>query len=500
MKIKFIAAAALALCSSASFAAAAKISCIETATTSGSVTIPAHVNIVNTCAPSQVLYVAGSSALGSAISGAVSTLFKPDTMITVTDSSGLFNASNTVAYFGKSAATDKYISVIYNKNNGSAAGVNQVMVKIGKTAALSLPEANVVKPGALSATAANTCADTTASTTAPKSVSCASIGVVQADLAITDVAPNELYKLDPLAAKTKFSALTNKVLGLQGFGIAVNWNFYQALQTQNLADKLIPSTCVAGDITAACQPTIRRADYSTLVTRNAVTKGASIFIPGSTEKLVLARRDDLSGTQATSNIYFGNGACGVAPGTSTSLGGAMAFVSADNTPATTLLEVRDLAVSSDVTTALTASTGYSIGMVALSSSKNIAANTWNFVKIDGQSPNYLPDGTPAYKGRTAFANGFYPIAVTSYATYHTANMAKLTDKLTMINTLVTGMADSAKSDLSGVAYLDGKEDTDAAKPKQSKYMRGTDNGSRKDKAGVLLAGTANNNCSPLIRK
>lgn len=477
MKIKFIAAAALALCSSASFAAV-KVICDTTT----------PLKMANTCVPETVLYVAGSSALGAAITGVIPTLFKDGAYTTISDTSATFNSSNTTAYYGISTTTNKRLYVVYNKNNGSAAGVNQVMVKIGKTAADSLPEATVVKVGPTVA-GANTCVELGTSTTAAPKVSCATVAPTQADLAITDVAPRELYKLDPKAAKTKFSALTNKALGLQGFGVAVNWNFYQALQTQNVADKLIPSTCVAGDITAACQPTIRALDYATLVTKNPpVVKGASIFIPNDNTALVLARRDDLSGTQATSNIFFGNGACGVIPLKSTNLGGAMEFISSADFPeagpnAAKLIS-KDLAVSGDVTTALGASTGYSIGVVGLSSSKNIAASTWNFVKIDGQSPNYLPDGTAAYKGRTAFANGHFPIAVTSYATFHTANLTKVADKLALVDIVIKGMADSSKSDLAGVAYLDGKEETDLTKPKQSKVQRGLDG----------------NNCSPMVRK
>ena len=60
MKIKLIAAAVMALCSTASFAAAG-VACVTTDALS----------MVNTCAPEATLYIAGSSALGGALSTVV---------------------------------------------------------------------------------------------------------------------------------------------------------------------------------------------------------------------------------------------------------------------------------------------------------------------------------------------------------------------------------------------------------------------------------------------
>ena len=495
MKLKLIAAAALAMTSSVSFAATS-LAC-DTTTAE---------KMVNTCAPEASLFVAGSSALGGNINAILPDLFdNTKTLVKIVDTSATGtangNKSATTAWYGTSKAaatggTAKRVFVIYNNNNGSAAGVSLVMGKLGKTG--NPVEANIVTVGPTK-NVANTCTvDATTATTYTSTtvngntinyyiVNCTQTADSLADLAFTDVRAQELYSLYSIAAKAKVADYVQVPIGIQGFGLAVNWPMYQALQTAQKG-KNLPSTCNAGDTTAACVPNIRRVDYATLVTdvMPAANKSAALF--GLDDSLItLARRDDLSGTQATSNIFFANNACGNIPLKSTNLGGKLDLV---GTVDTAKFKSTMSATSIGVKSALGASTGYVIGMLGLEDRSStsswptgpVKASTYNFVKIDNYSPLFNADGTVAYKARTAFANGDYPIAVTSYAVYPKLLDTKPSEKTVLAKFVFNAMRDSTKGDQTGLAYLDGATDADANKPKQSKVKQ--PNG---------------NNCSPLIR-
>jgi hypothetical protein len=492
MKMKLIAAAALAMTSSLSFAATV-LTC-DTTTAA---------KMTNTCLPEASLFVAGSSALGGNINAILPDLFdttKRLIKIVDTSASGVANgnAAATTAWYGTSKAgatggVAKRVYVVYNNNNGSAAGVSLVMGKLAKTG--NPPEANVVNVGPTK-TIPNTCVDaaTPTSTTTINGISiahdvvnCSQTLDRNADLAFTDVRVQELYALYAMAAKAKVADAVQVPLGMLGFGLAVNWNMYQALQTAQ-SGKNLPASCVAGDLTAACVPNIRRIDYATLVTSVMPDSNKSAKLFGLDDSLItLARRDDLSGTQATSNMFFANNACGNVPLKSTNLGGKLDIVgTVDQAKFKSVMHN----TSSAVRTALGSSTGYAIGMANLewrtgSSWPNgpVKASTYNFVKIDNYSPLFNADGSVAYKARTAFANGDYPLAVTAYAVYPKLFDTKPSDKTTLAKFVFNAMKDSTKGDMNGLAYIDGVADAaDSTTPKQ---------------ANVKQPG--GNNCSPLIR-
>jgi hypothetical protein len=321
MKLKVIAAACMAMCASSAFAVVANVACVTTdtqvtnAVTGLTSTVPGAVMMVNTCAPEAKMFIAGSSALGSTLSAVVSAdLFDTTTqpIITVKDTSTSAQAANTTGWYGMSKAgltngVSKRLYVVYNKNNGSAAGVSIMLAKPA-----TIPEATVVTVGPVSAKVANTCvASATANT-----VNCAASDVVTAgDLAISDVHPNELYKLYATAT-AKVSTLTTTPLALQGMGLGVSFELYKALQVRNIAEGLYPASlatpCTGGDLRAVCQPSVRSADYASLITKAGAIKSAATFLgdAADTTPLTLARRDDLSGTQASSNIFFANNSCG----------------------------------------------------------------------------------------------------------------------------------------------------------------------------------------------
>lgn len=433
MNKKLIAVACMTLCSSAAFAATSTLACDTSAPD----------KMVNTCSTDAKatdfvsLYVAGSSALAGANDVVLKTdLFDtskgPVITLKYTDAAS-YSAGQVSGWYGWSKAsltggTSKRLFVVYNKMNGSAAGVSQMLAKFdGKTDIIK--ESRVLSVGPV-AGVPGTCSYNAASTDAAPVLDCPTSALRQADMAISDVAPVELYKLYN-EATAKLSTLKVSPLAMQGFGVAVSGDLYAALQ---------------GAQGTSGQPNVRRVDYASIVTGKA--KSANVLVPGNNGVLTLARRDDLSGTQAASNMYFADNACGInhdAKGKLIAgvLGGAQSIVGANSTTAPGLV-VKEYAVGGDVVKALNQS-GYAVGVISLTSAPG-ASDTWKFVKLDGVSPN------PDAKQRAAFAGGDYGFAVTSFAVEY---VKPKVDKSALTQAVIQGLKDSTLHDLRGIAYLDG---------------------------------------------
>jgi len=505
MKFKQIALASMALVAGTSFAATATLVCDKSTPE----------KFVNTCAPVATFFVAGSSALGGAISSVI-------TANSVTGAKGYFdttttplvsivdmgtpngvNVANTTnggkagngvsAWYGMSRAdltggTSVSTLVVYNSYMGSAAGVSNVMAKD----LTKVPEATVVSVGP-KAGIPNTCTVVTGPITilgttstvsaATSKVACSSFAVTRADIAISDVDANELVGLYDVTGGVALSKLTRTPLAMQGFAVAVNNKFYTDLQAAQITSGALASTCT-GLYTEACQPSITRAQYASLVTKEGSIKSAAGFIPGSTEVLTLARRDQLSGTQATSDMYFAGAICNALDIKSkiNNHGGALTVMRKGDASSydATKLVVNENVQTGDVETDLKLSTGYSIGVIALSKGNS---TSYKFVKLDGASPNFAKNGT-AVLGSTALRNnminGSWPLQMTAYAIYPTAAGtydAKKAAKANMIKQMVSDLSDSTLHDLSAIGYFSGVD------AKKSQVTR--------------LAG---NNCSPLINK
>jgi len=505
MKFKQIALASMALVAGTSFAATATLVCDKSTPE----------KFVNTCAPVATFFVAGSSALGGAISSVI-------TANSVTGAKGYFdttttplvsivdmgtpngvNVANTTnggkagngvsAWYGMSRAdltggTSVPTLVVYNSYMGSAAGVSNVMAKD----LTKVPEATVVTVGP-KAGIPNTCTVVTGPITilgttstvsaATSKVACSSFAVTRADIAISDVDANELVGLYDVTGGVALSKLTRTPLAMQGFAVAVNNKFYTDLQAAQITSGALASTCT-GLYTEACQPSITRAQYASLVTKEGSIKSAAGFIPGSTEVLTLARRDQLSGTQATSDMYFAGAICNALDIKSkiNNHGGALTVMRKGDASSydATKLVVNENVQTGDVETDLKLSTGYSIGVIALSKGNS---TSYKFVKLDGASPNFAKNGT-AVLGSTALRNnminGSWPLQMAAYAIYPTAAGtydAKKAAKANMIKQMVSDLSDSTLHDLSAIGYFSGVD------AKKSQVTR--------------LAG---NNCSPLINK
>ena len=489
---------------------------------------------VNTCAPEVTLYVAGSQELYPQIANSLINLFdKSKGLVQVIDKNSYtpYNTwplPTTHAWYGMSKPGllpdgSKRLYIVYSTKNGSAAGVSQVMTKVRSSS--NLPEANVVFVGPINKTLANTCESdpkfgqyfyypqstdsrlwayyqrvvfgpsTNYSQTAFGRVTdvvfCTNTRDMQADLAISDVRVQELQTLYPSAANTKISDLVQTALGIQGFGIAVNWKMYQALQKAQFGDG-----CV-GALTYDCQPSIRKIDYSTLITSNSKAKSAAIFGLDSAVKLTLARRDDFSGTQAASNIYFANNPCGNIPSKSTNLGGSLVVLGASD-KINDNFEIKEFSTPAELEGYLSNPTEeFIVGVLPLlgrgryewpnqlGRDTGLWQGQYNFIKIDGYSPNLAKDAggnTIRFpKGRNSFANGDYSFAMSFVSVYNRKAISANSDKQALISAFNAFLSDS-DNDLSNIAYFDGKQDIDIVNTRQSKVVRGV----------------MGNNCSPLV--
>jgi hypothetical protein len=327
---------------------------------------------------------------------------------------------------------------------------------------------------------------------ATNKVACSSHAFTRADIAISDVDASELLALYPTAKEgVAISKLVRKPLAMQGFAVAVNNNFYNALQTYQISTGALSATCTgAASYTEACQPSISRVQYASLVTKEGKIKSAAGFIPNDTTPLTLARRDELSGTQATSNIYFASEVCNALDAKSkiNAHGGALTALKASDAAAFAPgLVVNENVQTGGVETDLKATTGYSIGVIALSKGNS---TSYKFVKLDGKSPNFAKGGTTVLSGgnlRNNMINGSWDLQMTAYAIYNSANSTfnpkKGIWKTYLINQMVSDLSDSSLHDLFGIGYFNGTEGV-----KKTSYMKVASNGAKP----VI------NNCAPLI--
>jgi len=514
LKLKLIAGAAVAACSSGAFAAVA--ACPAPIVTPA--TAAAAETIVNNCIPAATLFIGGASTMSSnVLTIANAQIFdtaaftpievRPSAAVTTAVPSlttANFKAFLGVAKAGIGTVGGKLVYVVYNYNNGSAGGVSQLLGKTPKladqaVAAKAIPEATVIFVGPAKSQnvpdtkTANVFCGTTPSgiTSTATLVGCNSYNTMTADMALSDVRAQELYAVYAAAAKGKPSTLTQIPLAFQSFGVAVSPTLYAALQT---------AQGLTNDATAANQPSITRASYASLVSKGGKIDSLSSFLSANatvsgytppTGELVLARRDDLSGTQAVSNMFFVNGQCGgngnaaVAKSLDEKVGkaggllGGLAIRQNTDDDVAGVLDVQSNSTTNDVRTALNVAGAYAIGALGTSSG-GAQGTAGHFVKIDGISPNANGGAfRTAAATRAQIVNGNYQFAYTLYGMYVTKTMAdaKNVNKKAMVDAMMAGFANSNLTDLAGMAYLDG-----AVSAKQTSFTR-----------------QGGNNCSPITK-
>ncbi len=405
---------------------------------------------VNT--PDIVVYVSGASAQKPALQAVVATAVcqTPADVTKLTDGAG--TSSNGWFCLGKTAnanTSGKKVLVLYRSKNGSAAGLNQVL-----STSFAESEATTIQ--------FSSCAASTSGTSA-----CTGSEKLESIMALSDVKPGEFAEGILTGSG---NAVTSVAVGLQGFGIAVNGNLYQALQEQNIADGRLPATCSVGDTSAACQPSIGKADYASLAASAGAIKDAATLLPEASsfngQDLTLCRRVDTSGTQASSNIFFLNNICG----TKGYLGASLPATNADfNASPFVVVENSETA---DVKSCVNNTSGLRLGVISLENVPVAGTDSYQYVKLDGVSPNYLNDGSADAKQKTNLRNGSYGFAMESYAVY--SNNATAGQKAVAVQ--LANALKASTQDLTGILALTGSGTTSAL------YKRG------------------GNNCAPLMQR
>jgi hypothetical protein len=500
MKLKYIAAACVAVCSTGAFAAATPIVCSKTSLT----------GLVQTCAPEVTFYVGGASAQAGAMSailesgtgGGIFDTTQPRGKIALMSPnvSGLngvattdVTKTNTIGYIGIGAAdagvamAGKIVLVIYNKANGSFAGVNQLLTGKGgnleevtlQTSSFKALAKGTGNQGGCSITADSAAGAPSALGTATCTNAVAFSSAWGADaqkkmhMALADVRPNEA---SPGVVKSwKPASFPAQTTGMQGFGVIVNPNLYTALITKEIAAGRLPSSCATSEVvsgatyttTAACVPNLSRAEYASIITGKITTADQLLGTTGDTKLIKLARRTASSGTQAASNIYFANQQ-GYNAKLTTDGADSYADVKAAGTYGS--LVVTEGTATGDVITAVSGeTTDYALGVVSV---ENTYSNTKTsgklkgalFVKLENVSPIHKGDGTIDAKARAGMLNG-YPFAFQMQA----LKSATLADPyLTIYNKIVLALTDPSK-DLAGIAYIGSGDAT-----KDTTYTRFTD--------------------------
>jgi len=461
MKVKYLAAACAALCSVSAFAAT-----YDPATTT----------------PAKTVYIAGASAQKNALLATV-----PSTVFSTAAHGVLFvNGPNgSVGWLGDDKLGGITL-VIYNSTNGSAAGLNQLIsagTPEAEATVLALPAAGCTAKVAVAppniATEQTTCTSTSAAR--------------EADMALSDVYATEFEPGYLSTGSSLKSASTSASTGLEGFGVITNAVLYDALVAQNIHDGLLPASCASataatltvGTGNGACQPSVRSADYASLVTSaGQFNDYTSLVKDQGAKEITVCRRDHLSGTQAAANIFFLNAVCG-------ELGyqGALApAISGDTNTGTYVVvdeanNATDLAencVWSGSAAGTSAYPGYAAGVVSLGEKDSVDAVTpqskhtsdkYYFVKLDGVSPNYTAAGAYDSLHRSNLVTGAYKFA-TEMAAYVKSATSLTSGNGKVAASIANDIANANLSSVTGIAYLTGGTFGDG---KTARYSKGGNN-------------------------
>lgn len=220
----------------------------------------------------------------------------------------------------------------------------------------------------------------------------------------------------------------------QAFGVAVNTTLYNALQAHQktaAGGNIVPATCAAGDTTAACQPSLSRAQIGALMNNDAFsaakTAGAAYLVPGATGQIEYCARPQTSGTQQAAQLYFlGKALTG-------SLGGFETLMPYGTTTAT--YKISENSSSGNVRTCLNNASGYKFGVLSLENNPLGGSDTYRFVRINEVAG---AEGTGATDTNTRTAiNGRYDFVYESAKFCPAGTCAPILDEITgVLGTMV----------------------------------------------------------------
>jgi streptogramin lyase len=438
------------------------------------------VKMVNTCAPEVTLNVASTEEVFDAIktasvqSSVVASLFDTSRVPIVkivksgaTSHQSFYGVSKPSVFGGKSKRVQVNIT---NWPNSSSVGISQLLTS-RSIAIAGYPNNAFYGFAPPAKNVANTCLQDAASTDQAPILNCPSTSVsYKPNLVLSHVHPTEYQALNiPVTGSLGKLSITQSIpTFMAGFGVAVNESFYRALQGQNILDGVLPPSCSVGDMTGVCQPSIKQAQLASLISKDGGVKASSDLIPGDTTVLFLTQTVVSHSQKAVQNLLLLNNPCGLTTNID-KLNAALAPVgSADSTGQ---LQIKEIHQSNDeVGTYISSGAGYQIGLQPLSSNGL-------FIKLDASSPNFDINGQASYQNRTQTANGLNPLATMTYSVRMVKEDANIA---AAANIFWLTLQSSERSDIKGLAYLDGATDSSTT-PKQSKVQR-----------------IQNTNCSPLM--
>lgn len=257
----------------------------------------------------------------------------------------------------------------------------------------------------------------------------------------------------------------------QPFGVAVSRPLYKAMQQAQGLHTSVGGSCSENDQTAACQPSITKRDYASIVSNNlfSASKADWSFLVGSYgtgQTVNVCRRPPTSGTQASSNAFFMNNPCGGfadQPGK---------LIAARFTDSTATFVVHEMSGTGDVKECLsgvdltvpadgiigkgenfdlglspngtTTATSFSVGVVSAENNPKTSSSTetWRFVKLDGVAVYDGAGNTASTKaGKYDFA---YEMALHTHPSVTSANAESL------FQAMAAGMADPALPSIAGL--------------------------------------------------
>ncbi|MFK5950123.1 MAG: hypothetical protein QM500_15270 [Methylococcales bacterium] len=233
--------------------------------------------------------------------------------------------------------------------------------------------------------------------------------VVTPDFGVSDVDPGQFRGVNTPAGFDPVSSDDVALLNVQGtaasvFGIPVTTSLRNALQEAEIASGDVPATCVIGDETEACMPTLSKAQIASIYTgkinnwNQLMIGGSPLFsgatTPAASPRVHICRRVQGSGTQAQHGIKFLNSPCSPVATNPAKDTGAPEFFP--------ITQVHELSASGDVTDCLNeleagvdvAANGFNniypgqrwaVGIQALEKNANLA-DDFRFIKVDGVAP------------------------------------------------------------------------------------------------------------------
>jgi hypothetical protein len=395
-------------------------------------------------------YIAGASAQAQAFNAIAPTLFdvQADVVQITAANAGTCagqdnaDANKHVAYFGKRGGVNTLL--VYRNKDGSGGGVQQLLANVTTAAAITSRGKVISLPGSNNGGTALTATSNNCVATLPVAA--------LSDVKHTELSSSVLTVAGTAGYDALSSLLSTSTTGLQGFGIAVNPALYSALVTAN-NDAGIP--LVNG------QPSIRKADYASLVNIGGTIKSAADLLNNSdSTKLEVARRVDVSGTQAASNLYFLAAKTTGAKTPATALNFPLASINTNG------IAFSENSSTGNVKTALAQTDRYVIGVISLENrpctgvgapdASCKGAETWKFVAIDGVSPNQaydlaIPGVVADEYQRQAVSSGSYDFAYESYVLYKSAAVVTAGH---IVKALIDDLGKVSKSNLVGFSYLD----------------------------------------------